>query len=308
MNNSFSETFIKEPAKATILIVDDAPSNVQALAMLLKDDYKIMVATDGKRCIELATGDNIPDLILLDIEMPDINGYQVCQHLKNLDQSKNIPIIFITGKDAASDEEFGFNLGAVDYITKPVQPSIVKVRVKTQITIKQQNDMLIKMALHDQLTDLYNRYYLMDIFPQKISEALRHDQKLSLIMLDIDNFKHVNDNHGHDVGDIVLQALSKEITANLRNEDIAARLGGEEFIIVVSQCNLASALIKAEDLRAKIEALYPNNLSITCSIGVTELTEELKTSKALLMAVDKALYHAKNTGRNRVCNSNDLIE
>jgi PleD family two-component response regulator len=236
MDKPLTMSFLNEPNKATVLIVDDAPYNVQALAILLKDDYKIMVATDGARCIELATGDNPPDLILLDIEMPDINGYEVCRRLKSLEFTKHIPIIFITGKDGTSDEEFGFNLGAVDYITKPVQPSIVKVRVKTQITIKQQNDLLKRMALYDQLTNLYNRHYLMELFPKRISESLRHAQALSLIMVDIDHFKEVNDNHGHDVGDLVLQAISKEISSNLRSEDIAARFGGEEFIVILSQC------------------------------------------------------------------------
>jgi diguanylate cyclase (GGDEF)-like protein len=125
-------------------------------------------------------------------------------------------------------------------------------------------------------------------------------------MIDIDHFKQVNDNHGHDVGDIVLQAISKEISSNLRSEDIAARFGGEEFIVILSQCNLVDAMMRAEDLRAKIESLKTNNLITTASFGVTELTSKFKTVKTLLIEVDKALYHAKNTGRNRVCNS-DII-
>lgn len=138
--------------KAVILVVDDIPTNVQALALLLKDDYAIKVATGGVRALELAGQDPIPDLILLDVQMPDMDGYDVLRLLRENSNTAQIPIIFVTGKDSVEDEEYGLELGAVDYITKPIRPSIVKARVKTHIMLKEQNNQLIAMATHDQLT------------------------------------------------------------------------------------------------------------------------------------------------------------
>ncbi|MAC46575.1 GGDEF domain-containing response regulator [Oceanospirillum beijerinckii] len=285
--------------KPVILVVDDAPVNIQVLAACLKENYQLKIATNGARCLELATCAPVPDLILLDIEMPDMGGYEVCQHLKQHNDTKNIPIIFVTARDADQDEEYGLHLGAVDYITKPIRPAIVQARVRTQITLKQQRDMLQNLALHDQLTDLYNRHYLMEAAEQKIAESKRYLFPLSLLMIDVDHFKQVNDQHGHTTGDSVLKAIAKILQEQSRKDDIAARIGGEEFVLLLGRCSLPSALQRAEQLRQAIEAAQPEGLTVTVSIGVAELSEG-QSFDSMLSLADNRLYQAKAQGRNRV--------
>jgi diguanylate cyclase (GGDEF)-like protein len=286
--------------KAVILIVDDVPTNVQALALLLKEDYVIKVATGGMRALELANQEPIPDLILLDVQMPDMDGYDVLQLLKEKSDTAKIPIIFVTGKDSIEDEEHGLQLGAVDYITKPIRPSIVKARVKTHITLKQQHDQLVGMATHDQLTGLYNRHYLSDTLSKKVSQSIRHHEALSVIMIDIDHFKNVNDTFGHLTGDKILKDVGDVIQGSARKEDIAARFGGEEFILVLDNCSLKDAIIKAQHLREKIEVLSPEDIAISASFGVAQMDESIKRYEDLLKNADLALYRAKEEGRNRV--------
>jgi diguanylate cyclase (GGDEF)-like protein len=286
--------------KAVILVVDDIPTNAQALALLLKDDYVIKVATGGVRALELAGKDPIPDLILLDVQMPDMDGYDVLRLLRENSNTAQIPIIFVTGKDSVEDEEYGLELGAVDYITKPIRPSIVKARVKTHIMLKEQNNKLIAMATHDQLTGLYNRHYLADTLSKKLSQCKRHNEALSVIMADIDHFKNVNDTFGHLMGDIILKAVGNVIQDSARKEDISARFGGEEFVLVLDNCTAEDAMIKAEKIRKAIESLTTQGIEVTVSFGVAQLNENIQRYEDLLKNADTALYIAKEEGRNRV--------
>ncbi|MDP3267173.1 MAG: diguanylate cyclase [Sulfuricurvum sp.] len=286
--------------KAVILIVDDVPTNVQALALLLKEEYVIKVATSGVRALELAGQDPMPDLILLDVQMPDMNGFDVLKLLKENSDTAQIPIIFVTGKDTVEDEEYGLELGAVDYIAKPIRPSIVKARVKTHITLKQQHDQLVGMATHDQLTGLYNRHYLSDTLSKRVAHAKRHGEALSVIIVDIDHFKNVNDTFGHLTGDIILKAVANVMQDSARKEDVAARFGGEEFIMVLDNCTADDALVKAENLRSKIQLLYPEDIAVTASFGVVQLEKDMQRCEDLLKNADMALYMAKEEGRNRV--------
>lgn len=286
--------------KAVVLIVDDAPTNVQALALLLKEEYMVKVATNGVRALELASQDPMPDLILLDVQMPEMSGYDVLKILKENSETADIPIIFVTGKDTVEDEEYGLELGAMDYITKPIRPSIVKARIKTHITLKQQHDLLVGMATQDQLTGLYNRHYLSDVLSKKFSQSKRHDEPMSVIIIDIDHFKKVNDIFGHLMGDVVLKAVAKVIAENERKEDIAARFGGEEFVLVLDNCTAHDALVKAEGLRKKVEALEPEGIKVSASFGVAQFDVSNKDYEELLSNADKALYIAKEEGRNRV--------
>jgi diguanylate cyclase (GGDEF)-like protein len=232
--------------------------------------------------------------------MPDMDGYDVLQLLKEKSDTAKIPIIFVTGKDSIEDEEHGLQLGAVDYITKPIRPSIVKARVKTHITLKQQHDQLVGMATHDQLTGLYNRHYLSDTLSKKVSQSIRHHEALSVIMIDIDHFKNVNDTFGHLTGDKILKDVGDVIQGSARKEDIAARFGGEEFILVLDNCSLKDAIIKAQHLREKIEVLSPEDIAISASFGVAQMDESIKRYEDLLKNADLALYRAKEEGRNRV--------
>ncbi|NRD73380.1 diguanylate cyclase [Shewanella sp. VB17] len=283
--------------KATILLVDDTRTNIELLAGCLQKDYNLKVAFNGKRCLELAENDPIPDLILLDVIMPNMDGYEVCKQLKANSVTQNIPIIFVTGKDSDEEEEFGLQLGAVDYITKPIRPAIVIARVDTQIILKQQSDTLRSMALHDQLTHLYNRHYLIEAATNKISHIVRHGGCLSLMMIDIDHFKQVNDNFGHQSGDMVLKAVAQVLFDHNRKEDVVARFGGEEFVILLDNCSLLDTKDKAEQLRVSIEQLIPQNISVTASFGIAELKKG-EEFEQLLARADEALYSAKEQGRN----------
>ena len=286
--------------KAVVLIVDDVRINLQTLAHILKDQYTVKVASGGAQALELAVQEPIPDLVLLDVGMPDISGYDVCRILREDSTTVNIPIIFVTGKDSIEEEEYGLSIGAVDYITKPIHPSIVKARVKTHITLKQQRDLLKSMAVRDQLTGLYNRHYLVDMMTRMVSEAKRHQQPLCVVMVDIDHFKEVNDSFGHLEGDKVLQKIAKILQNGARKEDIVARFGGEEMVLVLNNCPLEEAAIKAEKLRKEIELSEPEGITIRASFGVAQMSALNDTCEKLVKSADDALYEAKAKGRNRV--------
>ncbi|WP_415889789.1 diguanylate cyclase [Neptuniibacter sp. SY11_33] len=286
-------------SKPVVLIVDDVPSNIKVLANCLKDHYRIKVATGGNDCLKLAVADPVPDLVLLDIEMPDMGGYEVCQKLQGQPHTQDIPIIFVTARDADRNEELGLQLGAVDYIAKPVRPSIVLARVNTHVTLKQQRDLLKEIALKDQLTGLYNRYYLLETAEQRLAHTERHSDPLSVMLLDLDYFKQVNDTHGHLVGDKVLREFGDLLGRICRKDDIPARFGGEEFVVLLGHCDLEAGVEKAEEVRERVEQLKPEGLDITVSIGVVQFYPG-ESIEQLLDRADKALYKAKDEGRNCV--------
>jgi diguanylate cyclase (GGDEF)-like protein len=232
--------------------------------------------------------------------MPGMDGSEVCKRLKSSIKAADIPIIFVTALQGDADEEKGLMLGAVDYITKPIRKAIVIARVKTHVTLKLQRDKLNKMAFFDQLTGLYNRHYLIDIATKKVDRALRHQYDLWVLMVDIDHFKKINDTYGHPMGDEVLKKVAEVLALENRSEDIVARFGGEEFVIIFDPCNKIDALIKAERILKKIELLKPNNITVTVSIGMAKLVNKDANFERLLKRADEALYHAKENGRNRI--------
>jgi len=294
--------------KSVVLIVDDEPVNIQVLAACLKETYQIKVATSGKQCIELIQTGLEADLILLDIDMPEMDGYEVCTILKSSLNTASIPVIFVTAKNEIHEEEKGLEIGAVDYITKPISPAIVAARVKTHVTLKLQHDKLQNMAMHDQLTGLFNRYFLLAAASHKVSKSKRHNYPLSVLMMDIDHFKSINDNHGHAVGDDVLKAVADCLSIEKRKEDVLARFGGEEFVLLLDHCDVVQAEIKAEKLRAAIETLQPAGLKVTVSIGVAQLNLQETEFTEPLKRADDALYIAKEQGRNRVVTGDENIE
>ena len=179
--------------KALILLVDDEPANIQLLAGYIKDDYQIKVATSGEQCLKLCAATQQPDLILLDVDMPGMNGYQVCEQLKSSPSTAPIAIMFVTAMQTEEDEETALSLGAVDYLTKPVRPAILLARIKTHVKLKIQHDALVNMAMRDQLTNLYNRHYLLESANHRVAKAMRQKSPISLLILDIDHFKQIND-------------------------------------------------------------------------------------------------------------------
>ncbi len=292
----------------TILIVDDATGNINILSELLRADFKIRAATSGEKALAIAFSDNPPDLILLDVMMPGIDGYEVCKRLKASAQTKSIPVIFITGKVSEEDEIYGFNLGAIDYITKPFSPVIVKVRVNTHAELKRYRDYLEGISYLDGLTGISNRRKFNEHLDLIWGFAIRESAPVSMILMDIDHFKHFNDSYGHQDGDACLvqiaQALSEAI---IRKTDFVARYGGEEFVCILPNTNIDDAVTMAEKLRLSIMALRiphafsPEGDSITISLGVAAIIPGIDSScSALIKAADEALYRAKKNGRNNV--------
>ncbi len=296
------------PDNALILIVDDSPTNLQVLASCVKSLYQVKVATSGAKCLQIASMQPQPDLILLDVEMPEMNGHEVCKVLKSNPDTADIPVIFVTGLQKDEDEELGLSLGAADYITKPIRPTIVLARIKTQMTLKIQRDKLNHLAFNDQLTGLYNRHFLFDVAAQRVARALRHKYDLWLLMIDIDHFKSINDNYGHPAGDKILTQVAATLSLDNRVEDIAARFGGEEFVVIFDPCNDNDALLKAQRILRKVERLQPEGITVTISIGMAKLTAEDAEFGRLLKRADDALYKAKENGRNQVLFCDTLPE
>ncbi|MGI2258252.1 GGDEF domain-containing response regulator [Shewanella sp. GXUN23E] len=288
-----------------VLIVDDVKSNIMVMSKCLQDVCEVITAGNGQDCLALAKSYPQPDLILLDIRMPGMDGYSVCRQLKSDPQTESITVIFVTGNDSDEAEEIGLTLGAIDYITKPVRPAIVRARVAVHMQLKQQRDKLQFMAMHDQLTGLFNRYFLVENAEVRLAHFRRHKTPFCAVLLDIDEFKAINDKHGHDVGDEVLVATAQMLKDYTRREDIVARLGGEEMVILM-ECPFESALNKVENLRARLEALMPAGIRVTASFGVVEATAQCDELHALLKLADECVYHSKSTGRNQVISVNQL--
>lgn len=292
--------------KPTILVVDDMTTTLLLLHDLLKDTYEVKIAKSGTKALEILESPNDIDLILLDIEMPDINGYDVCKRIKNNETIKNIPIIFITGRTSQEDEEYGLNLGAIDYITKPFNKAIVKLRIKNYLNLKIKNDMLEKLSMYDGLTNIRNRRFFDETFEKTFSEIKRDKKSLAVLMIDIDFFKPYNDNYGHGQGDETLRKVAKALEKTIkRPSDFVARYGGEEFVILLKDINkdgveaVANNLLNAiRELKITHEFSKIENY-VTISIGASFYNSNSDVTKLeLLLKADETLYNVKNSGRN----------
>lgn len=292
--------------KPTILVVDDMTTTLLLIHDLLKDTYEVKIAKSGTKALEILESPNDIDLILLDIEMPDINGYEVCKRIKNNETIKNIPIIFITGRTSQEDEEYGLNLGAIDYITKPFNKAIVKLRIKNYLDLKIKNDMLEKLSMYDGLTNIRNRRFFDETFEKTFNEIKRDKKSLAVLMIDIDFFKPYNDNYGHGQGDETLRKVAKALEKTIkRPSDFVARYGGEEFVILLKDINkngveaVANNLLNAvRELKITHEFSKIENY-VTVSIGASFYNSSSDITKLeLLLKADEALYNVKNSGRN----------
>ncbi|MFH2130920.1 MAG: PleD family two-component system response regulator [bacterium] len=298
---------IEQPAGSVILIVDDTPANIRILVEALKDEYTLRVATNGQDAIE-AVHKETPDLILLDINMPGMNGYEVCRHLKSDLKTASIPIIFITVLTEVEDETRGLEIGAADYITKPFSIPIVRARVRTHIKLKHQYDILTNLASIDGLTGIPNRRQFNASLDQGWKNMMRESEPVSLIMMDIDYFKLFNDHYGHQAGDECLCQVAKTLQDSLlRPLDLVARYGGEEFGAVLPGTDLPGAMQVAERMRKNIETLNIEHAAsgvagcVTISVGVAStIPKKGAFASQLIEIADKALYQAKSQGRNRV--------
>jgi diguanylate cyclase (GGDEF)-like protein len=290
-----------------VLVVDDAAINRQILADLLKTDHTVILAKSGEQALTLAVR-HLPDLILLDVVMPEINGYEVLRQLKSDPRTAAIAVIFITGLDTPEDEEHGLTLGASDYITKPFNLAVVRARVRSHLQLARQRRMLETLANIDGLTEIANRRHFDDRYAAEWANAVREGQPLSVAILDIDFFKVYNDRAGHAMGDQVLQAVASVLTDGMiRSTDLAARYGGEEFVLLMPGADATGAMQVADRLREATGSLampHPevNDIRrITVSLGGATMQPGTHESAAdLLKAADDHLYRAKKEGRNRV--------
>ena len=293
-----------------ILVVDDEKHNIDILDEILSPSYDILIAKNGNTAIQIAN-EFLPDLILLDVILPDMTGFDVLTILKNSDTTKMIPVIFITGLVGSDDENKGLQLGAVDYITKPFCKLIVETRVKTHLQIVEHIRTIESFSLIDVLTNIPNRRSFNNQLYAEWARATREKIPVSLLMFDTDKFKYINDTYGHPQGDAVLKIVAETIKQTLkRPTDFAARWGGEEFAVLLSNTDLQGALEIAEQIRANIECtVIPcfdgTTINSTVSVGVnSQIPDKNSSVEAFISETDKALYAAKNAGRNRINSAN----
>jgi len=311
--------------KSTLLIVDDQPDNIYLIAHLLADDYNILFTLSGAETLALLEKEK-PDLILLDVMMQDMDGYEVCKRLKDNPDTAEIPIIFVTARNDDASESRALITGAVDFIHKPVNRDVLLARVNTHIQLKKRLDLLRELSTLDPLTGLANRRLFFERLTSEWLRAMRQATPLAVMLIDIDFFKAYNDYYGHIAGDHCLCKVAQTIASSVsRVSDLAARYGGEEFVVYMANTTLEQAMEAAEKVRARVEGLAilnegrsaPTPCMVTVSIGVSCVTpyyieaptdtvsdgnEPAKTDSThiLIQIADQALYQSKQAGRNRV--------
>ncbi|QEI05906.1 response regulator [Pigmentiphaga aceris] len=304
-----------------ILVVDDESINIAILVSALGSTYTIIPARSGTKALALAV-DQRPELILLDVMMPDMDGYEVCRQLKASVDTRDIPVIFVTALTDGQAEAFGLELGAVDYLTKPVQPAIVRARVRNHLELKHARDSLSRQVMVDGLTGIANRRRFDEVLAAEARRMRRSGRPLSVIMIDVDHFKRYNDRYGHVAGDVCLQTVARAIADALHYPtDCAARYGGEEFACILPDTSAVDAQPIAERIRAAVQALdlahedSPTSSRVTISLGVASLAQlgpiasvqepsaarqaDAAVGAKLVALADEQLYEAKRSGRNR---------
>ncbi|GLX80041.1 hypothetical protein tinsulaeT_33810 [Thalassotalea insulae] len=290
-----------------VLIVDDEKANRKILKELLQEEATIIFAKNGEQAVELAKK-HVPDLILLDVVMPDKSGFEVIEEIKNNPITMAISVIFVTGLANSDDEERGFDLGGCDYIYKPFKANIVIARVLMHLELIRQRKMLDKFAHLDALTGISNRRKLDIVLKDEIAANKRDQKQLAVALIDVDFFKQYNDHYGHGAGDIALKKVATTIRENLhRPRDFSARYGGEEFVVLLPDSDLAGAtLVLNNMLQAVEDKEFPHEFSkisdhLTISIGAVVIDDnQSNTQEEVLLSADKLLYQAKKNGRNRL--------
>ncbi len=304
----------------TILVVDDVPVNIQLLVTYLSaEGYEVVSAKDGHDAMK-AVKEHGPDLVLLDVMMPKMNGFDVCEVIKSDDATKFIPVILVTALNEPEDKVKGMESGADDFLTKPFNKLELLVRVRSLLRIKHLHDELQEkvielqrtkeelrhLAITDGLTGLYNYRYFKEQLLQELNRAKRHELNISVVMIDIDHFKHYNDKNGHPAGDLVLKEIAYLLKANIRNIDLAARYGGEEFSLILIETDKPSAGIVAEKIRKLVEenGFASENSQpggkLTISTGVATFPKDGEDFDTLVSQADQRLYRAKEAGRNLI--------
>lgn len=314
---------VEEPR---LLVVDDDPGTIRLLVQILKGLGKIHFTTSGAEAVEMARTVR-PDLILLDVEMPDADGFRVCEMIKGDPAFQDVPILFVTAHGDADVEAQALTAGAIDFITKPPHPPVVRARVRNYLALKQRTDQLRRLTTIDGLTGVANRRAFDTALDLEWRRACRTGTQLSLLMIDVDHFKHFNDAYGHQAGDDCLRTVAQALAGAARRPgELAARYGGEEFAVLLPACDTPQAVGLAETIRAAVSGCaIPHGKSdvaphVTVSVGAASVFALCQPSRAhlrdgaacqlkdtcavgpgdLVAAADHSLYEAKRAGRNRV--------
>ncbi|HEX2011344.1 MAG TPA: diguanylate cyclase, partial [Roseateles sp.] len=292
-----------------LLLVDDQPLNIQALHQVFAADCQVFMATGGEAALTLAL-EQQPDLMLLDVQMPGLDGFAVCRRLKTdpaLAALAHVPVIFVTAHQDAEAETRGLSEGAVDFISKPFNPAVVRARVHTHLTLKLQSDLLRQMAFIDGLTGLYNRRCFDERFEAERQRARRNAQPLAVLLLDVDFFKNYNDHYGHLAGDDALRSVALALRSSLKRPgDLPCRYGGEEFAVLLPETDRDGAQEVAEQLERAVRGLglpHANSAAapvLTISLGgVVGVPGATDDGAEMLACADRQLYEAKARGRAR---------
>jgi diguanylate cyclase (GGDEF)-like protein len=297
--------------QSKVLIVDDCQTNIALLKGNLKRmGLKSIPATNGEDAIALARTEK-PDLILLDVMMPDMNGFEVCKALKSDHHTDSIPVIFISAKDQPVDKIKGLKYGAIDYVSKPFDSGELRARIGVVLRIIELQKKILSLANTDELTGLINRRHFFEIFERELLQAKMKGQSLTIVMVDIDHFKYTNDTYGHLAGDEILKQMGKILLENTYPLDITARYGGEEFIILMPDTSPEQAAKAAEKLRQVIDDyqwnIQGNEITVTISAGLFAAnSKDIRSLEDVIKKADKAMYAAKQRGRNRLIKWSDI--
>ena len=298
------------PTRPVLLVVDDQPINIQALYQAFAADHQVLMATSGAQALALCAARQ-PDLVLLDVVMPGMDGHEVCRRMKADEALRDIPVIFVTAHNDEAAETLGLEVGAVDFISKPINPRIVRARVKTHLTLKAQSDLLRNWVYLDGLTGVHNRRYFEERLASEWARAARNATALSAVLIDVDFFKRFNDHYGHQAGDDCLRRVAACLRAELqRPADLVARYGGEEFVCLLPDTPLEGALNVARRLGQQVQTLAIEHTrsdvapQVTVSLGVcTGQATAGRPAAELVRQADAQLYSAKSQGRNQACGS-----
>jgi two-component system cell cycle response regulator len=295
-----------------VLIADDDPESIDLVGTILASEgHHLLSATHADEVLRQARLHQ-PDLILMDLEIPGMDGLSVAQALRHDPRTQHIPVIFVTASTALENKLRALREGANDYITKPYYREELLARINVALRLKalqdalrERNQLLAELATHDELTRLYNRRHLVQRLSEEVPRAKRYRLPLSCLLLDLDHFKRVNDTYGHPAGDAVLRQIASILRSSVRSVDVVGRYGGEEFLIILPQTGAEGARVLAERIRQRVEQepfdIGGQTIHCTTSIGLAAASDgEVPDADDLIAEADRALYHAKAMGRNRV--------
>ena len=284
------------PKKAHILVVDDNPGDIDILLELLQG-YDVRTATDGASALESVAMEK-PDLILLDINMPDMDGFEVCRQLKANEETQDIPILFLSSRNDVDNIVKGFELGGADYVTKPYLPQEMIARIQTHLQLSETISALNRLVYLDHLSGIANRRSFFTKAPKLFEDATKKHIPLHLFMIDMDNFKQINDTYGHSIGDKVIQGLTECVQKSVSKIDIFARLGGDEFVLVLTEISAHQAHQQLKQLMLNVQEASLSTISsakVTISIGMVSKKDQDNNIEDLLIRADARLYKSKIT-------------